>query len=111
MKVWVLAGLFSVATVPFAAAAEVTEDCQLDDSRRGISIQRIDSATASGGGGGQTTAQATPAPTTARPTVATRETVDEEVEREEAERVEAAQRRRNGNRVPDAELIGPRGAL
>jgi hypothetical protein len=109
MKVWMLAGLFTVATVPFAAAAEVTDDCQLDETRRAITIQRIDSSavgTSGGVPGATQTAQPTPpanAPqvTAARPAATTRE----DSVREEA------QRRRSGKRVPDAELIGPRGAL
>jgi len=113
MKVWVLAGLFTVATIPFAAAAETTDDCQLDETRRSMSIQRIDSSNVGPGGGvpaantATPTVQATPpanAPqvTASRPAVTTRE---------DAVREDAQPRRRGGKRVPDAELIGPRGAL
>lgn len=112
MKVLVLAGLFSAAAVPFAAAAEVTNECQLDDTRRAVNVQRIDSNAVGAGGGvpgvntATTTAQpapgaAAPQITAARPAATTRE----EAAREEAPR------RRGGKRVPDAELIGPRGAL
>jgi hypothetical protein len=88
MKVWILAGLFTAAFAPLAAAAESTAECQLDDARRAA----------------QTRADA-PAPSaaTARPTVATRA--------EGAAPRSGAARRRSGKRVPDAELIGPRGAL
>lgn len=89
MKVWILAGVFTVATIPFAAAVENTAECQLDETRRSVE-QRV------------TTPQA-PAPAVARPTVAQRDA-------EETPRV-PADRRRGGKRIPDAELIGPRGAL
>ncbi len=89
MKVWILAGLFTAAMAPLASASESTLECQLDDTRRAAAPTR----------------EAPPTPaSTARPTVAPREAV------EQAPRVEA-QRRRNGKRIPDAELIGPRGAL
>jgi hypothetical protein len=91
MKIWALVGLFSVATIPFAAAAETTEECQIDDTRRAVR-ERVDVPQA--------------APTTAAPTAAA-------VPRETAEAVTRAEplRRRGGKRIPDAELIGPRGAL
>ncbi|MGE0743497.1 MAG: hypothetical protein AB7O98_19355 [Hyphomonadaceae bacterium] len=93
MKVWILAGLFTVATVPFAAAAEVTAECQLDESRRATQ-ERSD------------VAPAAPAlPSVARPVVAQRDAVTETAARAGGER------RRSGKRIPDAELIGPRGAL
>jgi hypothetical protein len=91
MKVWVLAGLFTVITAPFAAAAETDAECQLDETRRAAE-QRIDGAAA--------------APSTARPTVAQRDLSPAE----QAVR-STVERRRNGKRIPDAELIGPRGAL
>ncbi len=89
MKVWILAGLLTAAMAPFAAASETTVECQLDDTRRAAAPR--------------TEAPAPPAPT-ARPTAAPR------VAAEQAPRPEAP-RRRNGKRIPDAELIGPRGAL
>jgi hypothetical protein len=89
MKVWILAGLFTAAMAPLASASESTLECQLDDTRR---------ATAP-----RAEAPPTPAPT-ARPTVAPRETAEQATPRETA-------RRRSGKRIPDAELIGPRGAL
>jgi hypothetical protein len=91
MRVLVLAGLISAATVPFAAAAESDAECQLDDTRRANAEQRLDPTPA-------------PATTVARPTVAQREAGD-------APRVAPAERRRNGKRVPDAGLISPRGVL
>jgi hypothetical protein len=89
MKVWVLAGLFTVATAPFAAAAENVAECQLDETRR-TAAERVEPPPAS------------PA-TVARATVAQR--APETTQRQPVER------RRNGKRIPDAELIGPRGAL
>jgi hypothetical protein len=90
MKVWILAGLFTVAMAPFAAASESTVECQLDDTRRAAAPR--------------TDAPAPPAPSAVRPTAAPR------VAAEQAPRPEAP-RRRGGKRIPDAELIGPRGAL
>jgi hypothetical protein len=87
MKVWVLAGLFTVAMAPAAFAGEDSTECLLDETRR-VAEQR---------------AAAQPAPTVARPTVA---------ERTDVEPVRPpADRRRSGKRIPDAQLIGPRGAL
>ena len=92
MKVWILAGLFTAAMTPLAAASETTMECQLDDTRRAAAPARSE-------------APPTPAPATARPTVAPRETAEQATPRAEAPR------RRSGKRIPDAELIGPRGAL
>lgn len=91
MKVSVLAILITAATCPVAMAVETTGlDCQVDDTRRAVEEQRA----------------APPAtPTAARPTVAQREAPEQAATRAPAER------RRSGKRIPDAELIGPRGAL
>ena len=43
MRVLVLAGLITVATVPFAAASENDVECQMDDTRRAAAQQRIES--------------------------------------------------------------------
>jgi hypothetical protein len=91
MKIWVLAGLFTVATAPMAYAAGDTTECQLDDARR-ASQQHV---------------EAQGAATIARPTVAERVVVDPAP----APARVVAERRRNGKRIPDAQLIGPRGAL
>ena len=100
MKFWVLAGLFTAATVPFATAAEASAECQVDDTRRTPHV-RIDGGSPGGS-----------APQTARPTSATPDASAEQVaQREAAEAARAAERRRSGKRIPDAELIGPRGAL
>jgi hypothetical protein len=88
MKVSVLAILITAATAPLAVAAETGTDCQVDDSRRVVEEQRA----------------APPPSRTARPTVAQRDV-------SEQARATPADRRRNGKRIPDAELIGPRGAL
>jgi hypothetical protein len=106
MMLWVLAGMFTAATAPFAAAAESSAECQLDQTRRPIMARSDEDAT----GGGSDTA-------TARPTVAAREGVavappelaQREVTADAQRRV--AERRRNGKPIPDAELIGPRRAL
>ena len=92
MKTWVLAALITVVTVPVASAFESTTDCQVDDSRRETRTEQRE----------RVDPPASPAATTAHTTVATRDPNS---------RQEQQQRRRNGKRVPDAELIGPRGAL
>jgi hypothetical protein len=99
MKMWVLAGFFTAVTVPFAAASENAVECQVDDTRQPAQV-RID---AGGSGGSAPRARTTSAP---------RETPEQVAQREAqaAERA-AAERRRSGKRIPDAELIGPRGAL
>jgi hypothetical protein len=99
MKIWVMAGLFTAAAIPFAGAAEASAECQVDDTRRMPHV-RIDD----GAPGGS-------AATTATPT-AQRDVNADRTAREAAERAAAmAERRRSGKRIPDAELIGPRGAL
>lgn len=92
MKVWVLAGLFTVVTAPFAAAAEDVTACQLDESRRATQ-ERAD-------------APAAPPAAVARPTV-----VERDVAVQAPRATAPVERRRNGKRIPDAQLIGPRGAL
>lgn len=98
MKVWVLAGLFTAALAPIASAAENTLECQLDETRRSTT-PRLEE---------QIALPPQPAAIT-RPTAAasapTRQVAEENVQRAEPAR------RRNGKRIPDAELIGPRGAL
>ena len=90
MRLLVLAGLFTVATVPFAAAAESEIDCQLTDVDRVQADQRLDQPPA--------------APTmTARPVIVQREAADTPRP--------ALERRRSGKPIPDAQLIQPRGAL
>jgi hypothetical protein len=92
MRVLVLAGLFTAVTAPMAMASENTIDCQMDDTRRASAEQRLDTAP-----------PPAPATTVARPTVA-------QAQPAETPRP-ATERRRNGKRVPDAELIAPRGVL
>jgi hypothetical protein len=87
MKAWILAGILSTATIPFASASEMTDECQLDESRR---AERRNATAAPA------------APTVAQSTVAERAP--------EPSRAQA-QRRRSGKHIPDAELIGVRGAL
>ena len=89
MKVLILAGAITALGAPFAFADETTTECQLDDARR-TTHRHTDVAP-------------TAKPDETRPTLAERAAdppppVD-------------AQRRRSGNHVPDAELIGRRGAL
>ncbi len=92
MRVLVLAGLITVATVPFAVAGESEIDCQLTDVGRVQADQRLDQQPA--------------APTTAaRPVIVQREAADT------PRPATAAERRRGGKPIPDAQLIQPRGAL
>jgi hypothetical protein len=102
MKLWALAGLFTVAAVPFAGAAEASAECQVDDTRRAPQV-RIDN----GGPGGSA-----PVPT-AQPTAAPRDADAEQAAQREAVQSarNAVERRRNGKRIPDAELIAPRRTL
>ncbi len=99
MKLWVLAGMFTAATVPFAAAAESSAECQVDEARRTAQV-RIDNG---GPGGSAPGARVTSAPRDSGEQVAQREA--------EAAPRPSVDRRRNGKPIPDAELIGPRGAL
>jgi hypothetical protein len=91
MKVLVLAGLFTVVTTPFAFAAGDATECQIDDTRRTA----------------QQRAEQPASPALARPLVAEREVGPVAPAPARA----PAERRRNGKRIPDAQLIGPRGAL
>ncbi|MCX7357127.1 MAG: hypothetical protein NT015_03110 [Alphaproteobacteria bacterium] len=92
MKVLLLAGLITAATVPFAAAAENEIDCQAT-TRRAAAEERLDQAPAS------------PAVNTVRPAVVQRDA------NADAPRPAVAERRRSGKPIPDAQLIQPRGAL
>lgn len=89
MKFWVLVGFFSAAAIPMAAASESSADCQVDDTRPAVQ-QRAD------------------APPPAPPANAARPTLAQGAET--PARPELS-RRRTGKRIPDAELIGPRGTL
>lgn len=90
MRAWGLAGLILVLGAPAAAASEGEEACRLDEQRR----QRAEQ-----------TAQALPQSADTERAAPARAA--------QAERSSRAPtpRRRNGRRIPDAELIGPRGAL
>lgn len=90
MRVLALAGLITVAIVPFAAAEDEIA-CQPDDLRRTQAEQRLD--------------QAPLAPSVpVRPAAAQREAAAETPR-------QPAERRRSGKPIPDAQLIQPRGAL
>jgi len=94
----VLAGLFTVVTAPFAMAAETTAECQLDPDRRSVA-QRLDAPAAPA------------APNVGRPATTQREVTPPPAAAADQVRQAANDRRRSGKRIPDAELIGPRGAL
>ncbi len=110
MKLWIYAGLISVAMASTAHAAETTIACEVDDTQR-TANQRVDTsavfpvqeeARASRGGSASSSATTTIAPL-ATPR---RETAPVVSSRNEP------QRRRNvTRRIPDADLIGGRGAL
>ena len=100
MKVLILASAFTAIGTPCAFAAETELPCQVEDRR--MPQVRIDS-----GAPGGSAPQATP---TTRP--AARTPAETQADREAAEAARSfAERRRSGKRIPDAELIGPRGAL
>jgi len=99
MKVWMLAGLFTVVATPFAAAAESDAACQLDDSRATLTL-RVDGPP-----------PPAPSPSTVRPTIAPRDVAQAEQDDTPRPVRQAPDRRRSGKRIPDAELMGPRGAL
>ena len=99
MKLWILAGFMIFAPVQTAFAAEVGDDtaCQADTTRQDL---RVDAQQIQQGG-----PPAAPAPSS-RPVVT--------VQRDPATSAPVhadASRRRSGKHIPDAELIGPRGAL
>jgi hypothetical protein len=89
MRVLALASLIAVCATP-AFGSENTKACQLDETRR-----REPELTAP-----------QPAPTQAEARAAAPRAAEAP-----PERVEPAPRRRGGRRIPDAELIGPRGVL
>lgn len=91
MKILVLAGVLAAVAFPTAAAAEVTSPCQAEDARSAFAADRAEPTVA-------------PAPPPAARQTATQREASEA-------RAETNNRRRSGRRVPDAELIGPRGAL
>lgn len=90
MRLWLVAGALSVAAFPSVATAERTEICQEDARAAQPLVERAEQTSA-------------PAQTGARPP-------DSQARSEQAARNEP-NRRRSGKRIPDAELIGPRGAL
>lgn len=99
MKLWIFAGLFTIMSAPVAAAAESTIACDVDDTQRSVQ-QRVDASPAAPNvtdaskqrGAGVVA----PRGETASPTIA---------------RTEPQRRRSVTRRIPDAELIGGRGAL
>ena len=93
MKVWVFALGFSAALFPAIANAGATpdaRDCQTGNARRGECITSSTQPVAPPVTTTHQTTRSPPPPQTAR---------------------NDAARRRSGKHVPDAELIGPRGAL
>jgi len=90
MKVLVLAGALAAIAFPSAAAADVLPPCQSEDARSALSGDRVE-----------------PTAVPAAPAVARQAIAQRDVSETRAEPT----RRRSGKRVPDAELIGPRGAL
>ena len=94
MKAWVFALGFSAAFLPTIASAGATSeprDCQTGNARRGECIA-------------SSTQPAAP-PATATTHQVTRMPPPPQIAHNDA------QRRRSGKHIPDAELIGPRGAL
>jgi hypothetical protein len=94
MKVWILASLLSAAVTPLPAAAQQqrADDCQVGNSRQQSCIDASVQPPA------PQTATVRPVQRYTLPTATTVHPQD-------------STRRRSGKRIPDAELIGPRGAL
>jgi hypothetical protein len=99
MKLWILAGLFTALWAPLAAAETTTVNCDVDDTQRSVQ-QRVDAAPA----------PAAPA-RTVRGGASSSGGQRGEVAVAPTPRNEAARRRGVSRRIPDAELIGGRGAL
>lgn len=87
MRVLLLAGFFAAVLAPSAFAVEDSKACQLDEMRRNSANTPP------------------PPPAEARQSEAAPRAVAAEPVRT------APARRRGGKRIPDSELIGPRGAL
>lgn len=91
MKSVLAVGVLAFIAWPSVAAAEAVAPCQADDARAAhASTERVEPTAA------------------AAPSISARQAA---AQRETAETRADATRRRSGKRVPDAELIGPRGAL
>ena len=97
MKLWILAGIMTVAPMSCAMAAEIGDDtaCQADTTRQDIHVDAQQTATAP--------PPSAPAP---RPVA----TVQRDASASPPVHADAS-RRRSGKPVPDSELIAPRGAL
>lgn len=91
MRAWGLAGLFLILGAPAAAASGGEEACQLDEQRR------------------RTEQAAPPAPRSPDPERSALG-APRAANAEQGARAPTL-RRRSVRRIPDAELIGPRGAL
>lgn len=111
MKLWIYAGLISAAMASNAYAAETTIACEVDDTQR-TAQQRVDTSAifpvqpeenrAQRGGGASANATTTIAPLT---------TPRREAAPAVSSRSEPQRRRNVTRRIPDADLIGGRGAL
>lgn len=85
-------GVLAIIAWPSVASADEVSPCQAEEPRAAISsTERV-----------EPTAVAAPSVVTLRQAGTQRETAEARTD---------ATRRRSGKRVPDAELIGPRGAL
>ena len=104
MKIWVLASLFTAAAIPAAFADEGVVGCQVDDTRQRMERVATDPEPGSA-----------PLPEIAevvsRPTPVQRQASAAPQPAQPAAPQQQQQRRRSGKPIPDAELIGPRGAL
>jgi hypothetical protein len=91
MKAILIAGVFSALTCGAAAAAEPDPECQIDETRRQARGERV-------------ATNPPPPRAVTRPNDAARTFAD-------ADTQPVTPRRRSGKTIPDAELIGRRGAL
>jgi hypothetical protein len=101
MKSWILASFFTAAAVPAAFADEGVTGCQVDDTRQ--RMERVVTDPEAGSAPAPEVAQ-----TVSRPAIVQRQAQAQPADRAPQQQ---PQRRRSGKRIPDAELIGPRGAL
>lgn len=101
MKLWAIAGVLTVAWTPISAAAETTRHCEAQDECS-LRAQTIVAPAPAGG-----SRQEAPA----REAGGARARQAEAATAARTARADLARRRGGSRRIPDAELIGGRGAL
>lgn len=110
MKLWIYAGLISVAMASTAHAAETTIACEVDDTQR-TAQQRVDTSAVFPVQPTENRARGGGASANAITTIAPLATPRREAAPVVSSRNEPQRRRNVTRRIPDADLIGGRGAL